>query len=408
MQFLDQLPMSFRLTPCSSKMLSFWLCFTVIVPVARTQTFPVPVLGVQTGINIATGERPARLNINDLYSRGGPQWDLYIQALAEFQEAPETDERSYFQISGIHGIPISSWNGAEQVNGGINGGYCPHNEQLFATWHRPYVALFEQVLVSHAQTIAARYRGRNGPRYLKAAQTLRQPYWDWAADPNLPVAVTRPQLNITTPYGLLTVRNPLYSYRWQRKENGTGFENTSLSSYAETVRCPLLNGADDDFDIANSNLEAPSLGLASQTYDVFARASTFEWMASMSSQGPSFEMPHNTIHNFAGCENGTLADVGWSAFDPIFMLHHSNVDRLIAMWQVVYYNESTMSSTSPTNGAFGSTRGDATPDSPLKPFFLTRMAPFTQAGQLHRPRHLATLIRKSTTGPEPGTSCGIS
>lgn len=123
----------------------------------------------------------------------------------------------------------------------------------------------QQVLVSHAQTIAARYRGRNGPRYLKAAQTLRQPYWDWAADPNLPVAVTRPQLNITTPYGLLTVRNPLYSYRWQRKENGTGFENTSLSSYAETVRCPLLNGADDDFDIANSNLEAPSLGLASQT-----------------------------------------------------------------------------------------------------------------------------------------------
>lgn len=35
------------------------------------------------------------------------------------------------------------WNGAEQVPGGVNGGYCPHSEVLFATWHRPYVALFE-------------------------------------------------------------------------------------------------------------------------------------------------------------------------------------------------------------------------------------------------------------------------
>jgi tyrosinase len=52
------------------------------------------------------------------------------------------------------------------------------------------------------------------------------------------------------------------------------------------------------------------------------------------------------------------------------MLHHSNVDRLIAMWQAVYYNESTMSSTTTTNGAFGSVKGDATPDTPLKPFFL--------------------------------------
>lgn len=67
------------------------------------------------------------------------------------------------------------------------------------------------------------------------------------------------------PRGPLTVRNPLYSYRWQRKENETGFGTSSLSLYTETVRCPLPDGADDDFDIANSNLEAPSLALASQT-----------------------------------------------------------------------------------------------------------------------------------------------
>lgn len=74
MQFLDQLQMLFRLAPCSSKMLSFWICLIVTVPVAWTQTVPIPVVGLQTGVNKATGERPARLNINDLYARGGPQW----------------------------------------------------------------------------------------------------------------------------------------------------------------------------------------------------------------------------------------------------------------------------------------------------------------------------------------------
>jgi tyrosinase len=58
------------------------------------------------------------------------------------------------------------------------------------------------------------------------------------------------------------------------------------------------------------------------------------------------------------------------------MLHHSNVDRLIAMWQAVYYNESTMSSTTLTNGAFGSPKGNATPNTPLKPFFLDTKSTF--------------------------------
>jgi hypothetical protein len=69
------------------------------------------------------------------------------------------------------------------------------------------------------------------------------------------------------PYGPLTVRNPLYSYRWQRKENEAGFGTSSLSLYTETVRCPVLDGADDDFDVANSYLDSPSLALASQTVE---------------------------------------------------------------------------------------------------------------------------------------------
>jgi hypothetical protein len=35
---------------------------------------PFPVVGVKTGIDVNTGQAPARLNINRLWARGGPQW----------------------------------------------------------------------------------------------------------------------------------------------------------------------------------------------------------------------------------------------------------------------------------------------------------------------------------------------
>lgn len=33
-----------------------------------------------------------------------------------------------------------------------------------------------------------------------------------------------------------------------------------------------------------------------------------------------------------------MTDVGYAAFDPMFFLHHTNVDRLLAMWQAIYPN----------------------------------------------------------------------
>jgi hypothetical protein len=43
-------------------------------PVNDPECTPVPVVGVKTGIDRSTGQAPARLNINTLWARGGPQW----------------------------------------------------------------------------------------------------------------------------------------------------------------------------------------------------------------------------------------------------------------------------------------------------------------------------------------------
>ncbi|KAK3333928.1 hypothetical protein B0T19DRAFT_491238 [Cercophora scortea] len=348
---------------------------------SSSQSTPIPVVGVRTGIDPRTGQRPARQNINQLYARGGPQWDLYILALSSLQAVNETDELSYFQIAGIHGLPHRAWNGVEQVPGAPSGaGYCPHGELLFATWHRPYVALFEQTLVSHAVAIASQYPANIAPTYLSAAQTLRQPYWDWAAEPLLPPATTTPNITITSPRGSITIPNPLYSYRFQPGSLQSTFPG-SLSQYNQTIRClsssPGTPGQDNNLNNAtasDASMASVSSDLLAQVYDVFTRTVTFEAMAYDNSSSPasSFENPHNIVHDKAGCGAGsTLGNIDWSAFDPLFMLHHCNVDRLVAMWQAIHFQAHTIfNTTGISTGQFGTPAGTVTSSSsPLKPFF---------------------------------------
>jgi len=69
-------------------------------------------------------------------------------------------------------------------------------------------------------------------------------------------------------------------------------------------------------------------------------------MATQSSNGASFEGPHGWFHVTVGGD-GHMTDVGYSAFDPIFWLHHTNVDRHLAMWQAINPNSDLQQTTEP-------------------------------------------------------------
>ena len=88
----------------------------------------------------------------------------------------------------------------------------------------------------------------------------------------------------------------------------------------------------------------------------------------------SLEGLHNTIHNTAGGPNingipaGHMSVLSTAAFDPIFWLHHCNVDRLFALWQTIYPNSYGSSQIAPATTwtiPKGSTQNAA---SPLTPF----------------------------------------
>ncbi|EGN95736.1 hypothetical protein SERLA73DRAFT_142638, partial [Serpula lacrymans var. lacrymans S7.3] len=49
----------------------------------------------------------------------------------------------------------------------------------------------------------------------------------------------------------------------------------------------------------------------------------------------SLEGVHNNVHQYLG-GNGHMSDPDYAAFDPIFFLHHCNVDRLFSLWEWCY------------------------------------------------------------------------
>lgn len=178
-----------------------------------------------------------RLEVRDL-EKDPIMWNLFLQAFAKFQAMDQQSKQSYFQIGGkviyqsiyvllltnlaIHGAPFVTWDGVEPIAGNDQMGYCPHVSNIFGTWHRPYLALFEQMLHDHAKEIADQFpAGEMRQQYHESARKLRLPYWDWAMDPPnpdegaFPESFRRPTATITTANGTqMEIPNPLFQYEF--------------------------------------------------------------------------------------------------------------------------------------------------------------------------------------------------
>ncbi|CAK7224750.1 hypothetical protein SCUCBS95973_005623 [Sporothrix curviconia] len=312
--------------------------------------------------------------------------------MTAWQNMPQDDELSYFGLSGIHGRPYIAWNGVEQVDGAPLTGYCTHNEVLFAIWHRPLVAVFEQVLARHVQAIAALYTGNDTvtATYRAAADTWRHPYWDWAVDKALPDEVVQPTVTVRLPPDgriAANVTNPLYQYRFHPFPlNATIFppddpEDNHLATFPATLRCPdPYHNFTSNQGMASANIAAADL--AAQVYNIYARVADFGQMSSTASDSTSFEQEHNEVHVAVGGIHpmGHFAHLGYSGFDPLFMMHHAAIDRHVALWQAVHFNASMFGPNDnyqTSAGQFATAPGtNITADSPLKPFYASANGTF--------------------------------
>jgi Common central domain of tyrosinase len=159
-------------------------------------------------------------------------------------------------------------------------GQCQHNTDYFFPWHRLYLYYFERVL-----------QEASGDR------TLRLPYWDYTNPQQLRMPAEFTAQTYVNAAGQ-TVANPLYELR---RDDGWNAPGTNQ-----------LRSADTNID---NTLEARTL-LGSAGYQVRIEG-----------------RPHGYTHcAIVGCRATVMGAVPYSANDPIFYLHHANIDRLWDCW----------------------------------------------------------------------------
>ncbi|KAI9712251.1 MAG: hypothetical protein M1828_001729 [Chrysothrix sp. TS-e1954] len=317
---------------------------------ASTATATVAITGVQDG---TTG---IRREIRDLQQNHPNQWNLYLLGMQDFQKTATSSPSSFFQISGIHGLPSVAYDGVQANQQALSQGavgYCPHSSPLFPVWHRAYVALYEQSWYASVLKVANSFTGADKATYVAAAKGMRLPYWEWAHKPAndwvTASALINPTVSVHTPSGQQTIANPIYSYKMQVL-NQADTEGAPWNEWPNTLRYPTTNNAaakSDEMDIVNG-IGANLANLRSSIYNVMYKCPN--WLefaddsASSSSAGcsTSLESIHDNIHNIVGGGGaggiGHMTDLSHAGFDPIFFLHHTNVDRLFALWQVMNPN----------------------------------------------------------------------
>ena len=284
-----------------------------------------------------------RLEIRTL-KQNADQWNLYLLGMERFQAKDKNDRLSYYQVVGVHGRPFVTWNNfpTPLLN---QAGFCPHSNTLFGSWHRPYLAIFEQALYQAVQEVIDEFPSGQRGRWQQAAATLRMPYWDWAQDGGsntVPTLIRDQTVTVTKPEGTVTIPNPLYSYSWGNSlpsEMGGGPWN----SWPNTLRRPVSNPTRSNNNEMNARFNSLRVSLRDRVFALFsskqpwgaASTSAIGVRTQLSGSGvDSFESVHDVVHNTAGGETGGhMYYLDISSFDPIFWLHHAFVDRNFRIWQ---------------------------------------------------------------------------
>ena len=243
---------------------------------------------------------------------------------------------------------------------------CPHGNWWFYVWHRGYLGYFERSI-----------------RNLSGDPDFALPYWDWTELPQIPDGmfdgVLTPTGKAFAPYtgnlALFTsfVQNPLSAY-WnglsapQKAQQGargykaftdlwndvTGYSAATQGgisgneAFAITCGSRYLSRDNPKLDPATAYNVSPFVVLSGLLPTDFnnpvntisftsSKAPTHNWMGAV--KFSTLEgMPHNQVHNYIGgvgpLDPGPYGNMTnfLSPIDPIFFLHHSNMDRLWDVW----------------------------------------------------------------------------
>ncbi|MFL5246047.1 MAG: tyrosinase family protein [Gemmataceae bacterium] len=211
----------------------------------------------------------------------GPEIGALRKGVKVMMDRDPTDKTSWTFQANIHGTydddPQPGWN------------QCQHGSFFFFSWHRMYLYFFERIL-----------------RKASGENSLALPYWNYnqAAARDLPFAFRDPAD---------TKKNSLY-----RAERGQG-----INFGARLPASATINSTAFSF----TNFTAPP----GSPRSFGGQRVTQPTHSADHLHGALEHQPHDAVHDQVG-GSGLMGDPNTAAQDPIFWLHHANIDRLWKRW----------------------------------------------------------------------------
>ena len=223
-----------------------------------------------------TASLPLRKSIHDL-PLDDPIVEAWRDAVRQMKAKPASDPLNWANLASIHGTAA-----------GFN--RCPHTNWYFLPWHRAYILMYERIT-----------------RELTGQADFAMPYWDWTTNRGLPKAFSDATFDGNP--------NPLFETRAMTPTSSLGDEivgpSVMSTIFSETA-----------FEVFGTS--RPQRPMPQDSLDP-------SWIRSRTGNSGTLEgTPHNLVHGAVGGVMGGFR----SANDPIFMMHHGNIDRIWALWRV--------------------------------------------------------------------------
>lgn len=237
-----------------------------------------------------------RKNTKDLTRE---EWDELRRGIALMKERSalnKLDPLGFSFQANIHGW--DKYDGSEKANR-IADKYswhrCQHGHYFFLVWHRMYLYHFERIL-----------------QKITGNSSLAVPYWDYF-DPE--------ERSIPEPFRIPAdpETNPLYvKQRCRALNQGMPLREEIVNPY------PALN---TNFFTVDDKMNR------FQACHTFGGAEVNRPKLIADKQGLLERIPHDYIHMFVGGPNGFMSDECRTGRDPLFWVHHSQIDRIWESWK---------------------------------------------------------------------------
>lgn len=250
--------------------------------------------------------------------------EWYEKAVGVLQQRPIADPTSWWSLGAIHGYDPTVWGAFGYVTAATPlppaavqdqlWKQCQHQSWYFLPWHRGYLTAFEAIIRSVIKPLG-------GP------DDWALPYWDYSDNKDW-LELPRAFANATLPGGAM---NHLFV---KRRYGAVQVPNTQRPIKLDP-RVVVTQRAMDEHFYTGSDDAAPGFGGLRTPFSHGDGGGTFGVLESQ---------PHGGVHVFVGGgfkgsrtsddfhDLGLMTMPDTAALDPIFWLHHANIDRLWNAW----------------------------------------------------------------------------